>query len=150
MNEILEYIYTLSIKLTSYADLPCLVRDSISNSFTVLVGFVAIGIPLSLQIISRAAERYKSDHVINYLSNWTFVTPKTIYWVSILYIILALIFSAFVPQKCEGIYLGSIQYFAWFLIILFLSVLIVVGIWFGHVFKQVSKSPKEIYNALNK
>lgn len=150
MNMILEYICSPLIKLVSNADLPCLVKDSISNSFTVLVGFVAIGIPLSLQIISRAAERYKSDHVINHLSNWKFVTPKTIYWVSILYIVLALIFSAFIPQKCEDLHSGYVQFSAWFLIILFLAVLIVVGVWFGHVFKQVSKSPKEIYDALKK
>ena len=126
-------MYDFLIKLLNNADLPCLVKESIPNSFTVLVGFVAIGIPISLQVISKAAEKYKSDHLISRLSNWWFITPKTIYWVSIFYIVLALIFNSLIPEVCNNFSAGYFQLYAWILIILFLLLLIVAGFWFGHV-----------------
>ena len=112
--------------------------------------FVAIGIPLSLQVISRATEKYKSDHLIKYLSSWKWVTPKRIYWVSILYIVFALMFKSLLPSNVEDCSSLHIQPYAWSLIIVFLLLVVVVGFWYGHLFSQASKRPKEIYDALKK
>jgi len=156
MDEILEKLTIALVELGSkteriYSGLdPCFVGNSITDSFNVLVGFVAIGIPLSLQVISRATEKYKSDHLIKYLSSWKGVTPKKIYWVSIIYIVLALRFKSFLPSKVEYCNSLDIQFYAWFLIVVFLVILAVVGFWYGHLFTQASKSPKEIYDALKR
>ena len=129
---------------------PSFVENSISDSFTLLVGFVAIGIPLSLQVISRATEKYKSDHLVNYLSRWKWVTPKRIYWASIFYFISALIFRALLPSNTENCGSFDIQLYAWTLIVYFLILVTVVGFWYGHLFSQASKRPKEIYDDLKK
>jgi len=129
---------------------PCFVGYSITDSFTVLVGFVAIGIPLSLQVISRATEKYKSDHLIRYLSSWKWVTPKRIYWASIFYFILALTFKSLLPSNVQDCGSLDIQPYAWGLIIVFLVLVALLGLWYGHLFSQAGKSPKEIYDALKK
>lgn len=129
---------------------PIFVGQSVSDSFTVLVGFVAIGIPLSLQVISRATEKYKSDYLIKYLSSWKFVTPNFIYWASIIYIFLALIFKSHLPTKNDNFNLPHLQTYAWILVIFFLTLVTFVGVWYGHLFIQASKTPKEMYDALKK
>ena len=129
---------------------PCFVGGSIADSFAVLVGFVAIGIPLSLQVISRATQKYKSDHLIRYLSSWGVVTPKRIYWVSIFYFIFALVFKSLLPVNAVDCKSADLVPYAWGLIVLFLALVVVVGLWYGHLFSQAEKSPKEIYDALKK
>ncbi|MGC3875350.1 hypothetical protein ACPF7Z_19055 [Halomonas sp. GXIMD04776] len=124
--------------------------DSIDDSFTVLVGFVAIGIPLSLQVISRATEKFKSEHLINYLSSWKWVNPKRIYWASIFYFIAALMFKSLLPSNVKECGTLDIQLYAWGVIVLFLVIVTVVGLWYGHLFTQAGKRPKEIYEALKK
>jgi len=156
MDEILKRMTTTLNQILSKAERiyssldPCFVGNSISDSFTVLVGFVAIGIPLSLQVISRATEKYKSDHLIKYLSSWKCVTPKRIYWVSIIYIVFGLIFKSLLLSNIENC--GSLGFrpYAWILIVLFLALVVAVGFWYGHLFSQASKRPKEIYDALKK
>lgn len=129
---------------------PCFVGASISDSFTILVGFVAIGIPLSLQVISKATEKYKSDHLIKYLSTWKCVTPKIIYWQSIIYCLLALVFKSLLPPNFEDCGSLDIQPYAWGLIVIFCVLVFMVGFWYGHLFSQAGKRPKEIYDALKK
>lgn len=129
---------------------PCFVGDFVTESFTVLVGFVAIGIPLSLQVISRATEKYKSDHLIKYLSSWKWVTPQRIYWASIIFIVFGLFFKSLLPTNDECSPLPDVRAYAWSLIIIFLMLIVTIGFWFGHLFTQATKSPKEIYDALKK
>jgi hypothetical protein len=145
----LEQILNKADRIYSSLD-PCFVGNSITDSFTVLVGFVAIGIPLSLQVISRATEKYKSDHLIKYLSSWKWVTPKRIYWVSIFYIFSSLIFKFLLPSNVKDCGSSEFLPYAWSLIIVFLALVVAVGFWYGHLFSQVSKRPKEIYDALKK
>lgn len=150
MNNFLSMLVSKADQIYSSLD-SCFVGGSVTDSFNVLVGFVAIGIPLSLQVISRATEKYKSDHLIKYLSSWGVVTPQLIYWVSIFFIICALILKSFLPTTDECSNLLDIRlFFAWGLIILFLILIVVVGFWYRHLFAQASKSPKEIYDALKK
>jgi hypothetical protein len=156
MDEILNKLTVILNEFVDKADQiytsldPCFVRDSITDSFTVLVGFVAIGIPLSLQVISRATEKYKSAHLIKYLSSWKWVTPKRIYWACIFYIVFALIFKSLLPSNIENCGSLDIQFYAWSMIFAFLVLVVVVGFWYGHLFSQASKRPKEIYDALKK
>ncbi|MFT4739614.1 MAG: hypothetical protein ACI9L9_000387 [Marivirga sp.] len=156
MDETLKILTVVLNQLLSKADRiyssldPCFVGESITDSFTVLVGLVAIGIPLSLQVISRATEKYKSDHLIMYLSSWKWVTPKRIYWVSIFYILFGLMFKSLLPLNVEDCGSLDFQPYAWILIIVFLALVVAVGFWYGHLFSQASKRPKEIYDALKK
>lgn len=156
MDEILKKLDAVFYELIDKVDQvymglnPCFVGDSISDSFTVLVGFVAIGIPLSLQVISRATEKYKSDHLIKYLSRWKLVTPKRIYWVSIFYFIFALFFKSILPLHSEDCGSPDIQPYAWAVIFMFFIIIILIGLWYGHLFSQAAKRPMEIYDALKK
>lgn len=140
-EEMITYLHVLS---------PKFVNSSITDSFTILVGFIAIGIPLSLQVVSRATERYKSDYLVKYLSSWRCVTPQSIYWASISYISLALIYRALVFKFEPGEYPIYVYCYAWVLMLVYSFLLLVVGFWYHHLFTQMSKRPKEIYNDLKK
>lgn len=156
MDEILRALAVFFNDLFDYCEMvywsldPFFVGVSLVDSFTILVGFVAIGIPLSLQVISRATEKYKSEHLINYLSSWKWITPKRIYWASIIYFILALFFKSLIPRNNEIFSSPGIQFYAWVLIVFFLALVVLVGFWYGHLFTQAGKRPKEIYDALKK
>lgn len=147
LRNFLSLIHELIEKVIWSLD-PYFVEASIADSFTVLVGFVAIGIPLSIQVISRATAKYKSDHLIKYLSRWKWVTPKRIYWASIYYFVIALVFRSFLPKHHQDCCSVAIQVYALGLIVAFLILVISVGLWYGHLFSQAGKSPKEIYDAL--
>ncbi|RTE86567.1 MULTISPECIES: hypothetical protein [Gammaproteobacteria] len=129
---------------------PHFVADSIGYSFTILVGFVAIGIPLSLQVISRATEKYNSAHIIRYLSSWRLITPKRIYWGLILYFILSLTFKSLLPVDGESDISFLMQVYAWAVALMCLAIVLALGMWFSHIFSQASKRPREIYDSLKR
>ncbi|MDT3296073.1 hypothetical protein Q4Q57_13075 [Shewanella sp. SP2S2-6] len=62
----------------------------VSDTFTLIVGFVAIGIPLSIQIASGVTEKYDSSLLAERLTKGSFVQPTSIIVASIIYIFLSL------------------------------------------------------------
>lgn len=78
----------LSILLKANTSAPTLI-DLISDSFTLIVGFVAIGIPLAIQVAERSSERYDNNLLVEKLTKGAFVTPIRIILLSVFYIILS-------------------------------------------------------------
>ncbi len=98
------------------------VSDLISDTFTLLAGFVAIGIPLSVQVVEKAAQRYKSEYLIKHLSSWYWFTPTVLVSGSFIYIILALLAKYLISIQYPQSF-NSLHVFIWFLIFYFFYLL---------------------------
>jgi len=124
------------------------VSDLISDTFTLLAGFVAIGIPLSIQVVEKAAQRYKSEYLIKHLSSWGWFTPTVLVTGSFIYIVLALLAKYLISIQCmqctSGLYI-----FIWILISYFLSLLLVIGMWYRHLLTILQKRPEDLLNDLS-
>lgn len=70
----------------------------VSDTFTLIVGFVAIGIPLSIQIASGITEKYDSSLLAERLTKGSFVQPTSIIVASIIYIFLSIYLKATVKD----------------------------------------------------
>ncbi|WP_394200300.1 hypothetical protein [Shewanella waksmanii] len=66
----------------------------ISDTFTLIVGFVAIGIPLAIQIASQVTEKYDSSRLAKRLTQGVLVNPVSLIITSIIYILLSILFKA--------------------------------------------------------
>lgn len=66
----------------------------VSDSFTLIVGFVAIGIPLAIQIAGQITEKYDSSLLAKRLTQGAFVNPISLIVVSIFYIFLSIFLKA--------------------------------------------------------
>ncbi len=120
----------------------------ISDTFTLLAGFVAIGIPLSVQIVEKAAQRYKSEYLIRHLSSWNWFTPPRLVSVSLIYILLALLAKYFISIECEK-YIVPLYIFIWFLILYFFTLLLVIGMWYRHLLTTLQMRPEDLLNDLS-
>ncbi|RBW42584.1 hypothetical protein DS885_15240 [Psychromonas sp. B3M02] len=78
--------------LTSLSFLPEL-TNVISDTYTLIVGFVAIGIPLAIQIAGQVTEKYDNTLLAKRLTQGLFVTPVSLIIISVLYIILSMTFK---------------------------------------------------------
>ncbi|QNF16670.1 hypothetical protein FT669_05570 [Aeromonas jandaei] len=58
----------------------------VSDTYTLMAGFVAIGIPLSLQIAGQASEKYDNATLTKHYSAGNFISPRIIITLSMLYI----------------------------------------------------------------
>ncbi|MNB95648.1 hypothetical protein D3C81_575460 [compost metagenome] len=62
----------------------------VSDTYTLMAGFVAIGIPLSLQFAGQASEKYDNATLIRYYSSSKIASPTIIMVTSVLYILSSL------------------------------------------------------------
>ncbi len=60
---------------------------TISDTYTLIVGFVAIGIPLALQIAGRESEKFDNPILTKRLTSGLIVNPVSLISISILYVI---------------------------------------------------------------
>jgi len=124
------------------------VSDLISDTFTLLAGFVAIGIPLSVQVVEKAAQRYKSEYLIKHLSSWYWFTPTVLVSGSFIYIILALLAKYLISIQCSQGF-NSLHVFIWFLISYFFLLILVIGMWYRHLLTTLQKRPEDLLNDLS-
>jgi hypothetical protein len=124
------------------------VSDLISDTFTLLAGFVAIGIPLSMQVVEKAAQRYKSEYLIKHLSSWYWFSPTVLVSGSFIYIVLALLAKYLISIQCSQCSSGLYIYI-WILILYFLSLLLVIGMWYRHLLTTLQKRPEDLLNDLS-
>ena len=124
------------------------VSDLISDTFTLLAGFVAIGIPLSVQVVEKAAQRYKSEYLIKHLSSWYWFTPTVLVSGSFIYIILALLAKYLISIQYPQSF-NSLHVFIWFLIFYFFLLIIVIGMWYRHLLTTLQKRPEDLLNDLS-
>lgn len=126
-------------------------RELISDTYTLIAGFVAIGIPLSMQAVERAALRYKSPHLVTYLSSWRWITPARIIWLSFGYVALSLLVKYLLPNESpqtEQI-TAYVYALAWLQIFYFIGLFSAVGCWYSHLLAQLHKRPVEVFNDLS-
>lgn len=124
------------------------VSDLISGTFTLLAGFVAIGIPLSIQVVEKAAQRYKSEYLVQYLSSWGWFTPAVLLTGSFIYITLALIAKYFISIQCS-LDPSYLKFYVIFLIIYFFVLIFIIGMWYRHLLTIFQKRPEDLLNELS-
>lgn len=124
------------------------VSDLISGTFTLLAGFVAIGIPLSIQVVEKAAQRYKSEYLVQYLSSWGWFTPAVLLTGSFIYITLALIAKYFISIQCS-LDPSYLKFYVIFLIIYFFVLIFIISMWYRHLLTIFQKRPEDLLNELS-
>ncbi|MGI2897110.1 hypothetical protein, partial [Vibrio alginolyticus] len=61
-------------------------RGVVSDTYTLIAGFVAIGIPLALQFAGQASDRYDNALLAKRLTAGKVITPNTLIVLSVFYI----------------------------------------------------------------
>ena len=122
----------------------------ISDTFTLIAGFVAIGIPISVQIVEKAAQRYKSEYLVKHLSSWYWFTPARLILISLGYIALAFLIKYLLPAG-EPIPSNQleIRILVWFLVFYFISLFCLIGLWYRHLLSTLQKRPEDLLNDLS-
>lgn len=69
------------------------VNSIISDSFTVIAGFIAIGIPLAVQFANKATEKFENPLLAKQYTTGSVASPVTLMLLSFLYIVLALFYK---------------------------------------------------------
>jgi len=88
---VLDWLYNHIIYILGDKDIIKFYGDIASDSFTVLVGFVAIGIPLSIQIAESVSKRYDNNLLAKVLTSGRYITPPRIIGLSFFYIFIVML-----------------------------------------------------------
>ncbi|WP_370256260.1 hypothetical protein, partial [Marisediminitalea sp.] len=111
-------------------------KDVVGDTFAVIAGFVAIGIPLALQIAHAISEKYDNPLIIKRATSGSFVTPTRLVVLTILYLILALLFKVLVSNVEEGyepFILNLLEKTVW---ILFIVILLCTAIFYIRLYRK--------------
>ena len=129
---------------------PVAICRLVTDTFTLVAGFVAIGIPLSMQAVERAAQRYKSEHLVEFFSTWRWVSPGRLIWLALGYVFLGLITRYFVPtDSAERILLFRDYVICWAVMVYFFFLFLGVGFWYSHLLSGLRKRPAQIIDELS-
>jgi hypothetical protein len=104
----------------------------ISDSFTLLAGFVAIGIPLSLQIAEKYSEKHGNNYLVLHLLDSKYTNPRQITIAAIMYVFLAFSLKVIDSTNVDFILFNTY----WFKYII-PSLLIILLVWFVLLFTSV-------------
>ena len=120
----------------------------ISDTYTLLAGFVAIGIPLAIQAIEKSVNKYDSTYLIKYMASWNGGSPKIFLYASLIYVLWGLNFQYFggsLQEKCSTVYFSlSVATLAYFSV-LFLFVVL----WYARIMKLVGMDENELLSQLH-
>ena len=124
----------------------------IEYTYTLIVGFVAIGIPLAIQISGQSSEKYDNTLLAKRLTQGVFVNPVNLIVISVLYITLSLYLNlAVTDTESDLLVIPSDQalIIKSILFLLFFITLISAG-WFyiRLYFRSLTKTEKYINNFL--
>ncbi|QDP02212.1 hypothetical protein [Thalassotalea sp. PS06] len=84
-----------------------IVVNLLSDTYTLIVGFVAIGIPLALQMAVNASEKYDNALVIKRLTTGWIINPITLILFSTIYVTLSLSLEVAFPELSKFDYFVS-------------------------------------------
>ncbi len=123
------------------------VQGMISDTFTLIAGFVAIGIPLSLQVIQRASEKYKSQYLISHLSRIWFISPQFLIGTTLVYVFLSMSLK-YVNIECSR---DTFIFFllGWSVVLIFSLLIVSITIWYFWVLKSIKKNSMELFDELS-
>lgn len=89
------------------------------ETYTIIVGFVVIGIPLALQNVKNDADNYNSKILVNRFTNGTIISPFTLVILSVSYIILSFSAKGFPKENIYFPYVNLILFCLFFLTTVF-------------------------------
>ncbi|GCF89625.1 hypothetical protein [Shewanella sp. M-Br] len=78
----------------------------VSDTFTLIVGFVAIGIPLAIQIAGQVTEKYDSSLLAKRLTQGAFVNPISLILISTLHIFISIFYKTTFVEGSSKLSLG--------------------------------------------
>lgn len=111
----------------------------ISDSFTLIAGFIAIGIPLAIQTLEKSASKYNSQYLIRYATQMGLVTPGRITLATVLFVLAAIfmkLFGSYYFTNYQNVYC----YLSISLLAFFASIFIIVGLWYVRIYRVIGKS----------
>lgn len=125
-----SYSYNSFISwLASLGFLPKL-TNVISDTYTLIVGFVAIGIPLAIQIAGQATEKYDNSLLAERLTQGLFVNPVRLIIISVLYIGLSIYLKLTTDAQPSDIPLSDAKLLITFLLCILFFITLVSAGWF--------------------
>lgn len=123
------------------------VKALVSDTFTLIAGFIAIGIPLSLQVIQSASEKYKSPYLIKHLSSYYFISPAFLIVNTLIYLLVSIAFKYLLPEQPNKEF--SYVLLGWAACFIFLELLLCTSIWYLWIFKAIRKSAGDLFDDLS-
>lgn len=121
----------------------------ISDTYTLLAGFVAIGIPLAIQTIEKSVNKYDSKYLIKYMVSWNGGSPKIFLYASLIYVLWSLNFQYFGGSLQESF--CTVHSILSIITLVYFSVLFLfVVLWYARIMKLVGMDEKELISQLRR
>jgi len=112
------------------------------ETYTIIVGFVVIGIPLALQNVKNDADNYNSKILVNRFTSGSIVSPLTLVILAVIYIILSFSAKGFPKENIYFPYINLI------LFCLFLITTVCSGYFYIRFYKRVTTSSESYISRL--
>lgn len=116
----------------------------ISDTYTLIAGFVAIGVPLSLQILANAAEKYDNAVLVTRIVSGRVVTPKRIIVLSVFYVCFSFLAKLMYQNPIllrHPLIQASHPVIELLLVGLFLTIIIGAGVFYFRLYNNILKPP---------
>lgn len=109
----------------------------IGETFAIIAGFVAIGIPLALQITHAISEKYDNPLLIKRAASGSFITPVRLVVVTIAYLTLALVFKIISVKTKGGEELFALMLFEKIILLLFTLILFCTAVFYIRLYRKI-------------
>lgn len=109
----------------------------IGETFAIIAGFVAIGIPLALQIAHAISEKYDNPLLIKRAASGSFITPVMLVVVTIAYLSLALVFKIISVKTEGGEELFALIVFEKIILLLFTLILFWTAVFYIRLYRKI-------------
>lgn len=112
----------------------------VSDTYTIIVGVVIIGIPFSLQLILSQSEKYNNEILIYRFSSKS-VSPKQLITISFSYVALSIFYKLIYFDNNLIAFNNSIlaKLFSFFLIFLFLFLVFICFLFYKNIYELISE-----------
>ncbi|QUI69603.1 hypothetical protein [Pseudoalteromonas sp. M8] len=123
----------------------------IGHTYTIIAGFVAIGIPLSIQFSAQYSDKHDNALLSTRLTRGKYVNPKSILSLSFLYMALSLYYLTFASSKHSSLSISSthLDILKFSLPALFAVLICFTFYFYWRLFKKITvKSSLQIQNYL--
>ncbi|MEZ7205335.1 hypothetical protein [Pseudoalteromonas sp. DY56-GL79] len=123
----------------------------IGHTYTIIAGFVAIGIPLSIQFSAQYSDKHDNALLSTRLTRGKYVNPKSILSLSFLYMVLSLYYLTFASSKHSFLSLSAthLDILKFSLPMLFAVLILCTFYFYWRLFKKITvKSSLQIQDYL--
>jgi hypothetical protein len=137
-QNLMNHFLNSAIRYTNDANL----LSANGETYTIIVGFVVIGIPLALQNVKNDADNYNSKILVNRFTSGRIVSPLTLVILAVIYIILSFSAKGFPKENIYFPYINLI------LFCLFLITTVLSGYFYIRFYKRVTTSSESYISCL--